>query len=88
MRLGNALKGDSSEQKFDDLLERVSRIEAKADVLVGQLDKMQGQLGKTVDSRFDDIEDRQKRIEQRQERIESNLLMIRDFLKKSGFSQQ
>ena len=88
MRLGSALKGDSSEKKFDDLLERVSRIEAKTDVLVGQLDRMQEQLGKTVDSRFDDIEDRQKRIEQRQERIESNLLMIRDFLKKSGFSQQ
>lgn len=88
MRLGNALKGDSFEKKFEDLLERVGRIEAKADALVGQLDKMEGQLGKTVDGRSDNIEERQKRIEQRQERIESNLLMIRDFLKKSGFSQE
>ena len=88
MRLGSALKGDSFEKKFEDLLERVDRIEAKADGLVRQVDKMEGQLGKTVDIRFDNIEERQKRIEQRQERIESNLLMIRDFLKKSGFSQE
>ena len=40
MRLGNALKGDSFEKKFEDLLERVGRIEAKADALVGQLDNM------------------------------------------------
>ena len=81
MRLGSTLKGDSFEKKFDGIIERIGQIEARADAFVERIDKMESQLGKMVEGRFD-------RIEQRQERIESNLLMIRDFLKKSGFTPE
>ena len=88
MRLGSTLKGDSFEKKFDGIIERIGQIEARADALVERIDMMESQLGKMVEGRFDRIEQRQERIEGRQERIESNLLMIRDFLKKSGFTPE